>query len=154
LYPEHGIYDGAGSLAAIALHLSREHGVAITSGELNMGPEEGDEARKRYQHAIDQIFSCTNSPAYQQLDDDTKLCSIQEVAVIVNRLRDNRIAYELGELVVRGGSGLQAAGWPHTQAIWPGLITLAEARGMKLRDISQELGLRAIRSVMDKSELQ
>lgn len=131
-------FEGPGSLNAIARHLARRHGLDVGPQRLNEGP--GAAVRE-------QIFRCANSPVYQPAESgDDSLCEVQQVAVLVNRLRDRRIAYLLHDLGQRATSYFFMSGVLHYEVNLPGLLAIGAERGLPVRNVSSELGLRAIQA--------
>lgn len=129
-------FEGPGSIEAIARHLSKVHGLSVTGSLLNQGPPD---------EVTEQIFRCINSAVYQPVEDEGALCDVQKVAVIVNRLRDRRLAYLLRDLGQKAISYFLMAGPLHYEVNKRGLLVTANERNMLLCNLSPELGLQTLK---------
>lgn len=99
------------------------------------------------EEVIDQIFRCTNSPVFHAGNETTEdLCRVQKVAVLVNRLRDRRIAYLLDDLAQRNVCYFWMSGPLHYETLLNGLQHIAAEYGLVSRNMQARLGLVAIRS--------
>jgi len=137
-------FTGPGCLNAIGLHLTKAHGLYNDQGRSLPGYELAEGPKKE---VVDQIFRCTNSPVFHAGDiASTDLCAVQQVAVLVNRLRDRRIAYLLADLSRRAVSYFWMSGPLHYEALVPGLRSIAAERGLASRNLQAELGLFAIQA--------
>lgn len=131
-------FEGPGCINGIARHISTVHDSSVTPHELVEGPSK---------EIVDQTFRCTNSPVYHEVNQTTDgLCDVQKVAVLVNRLRDRRIAYILNDLGRRSVSYFWMSGPLHYEMAMPGLSAMAENHALIKRDFSAQLGLKAIKA--------
>ncbi len=144
---------GPGSLNSIGTHLTNAHGLrndagyTITGGDLAEGSNHRIVESPR-KEVLDQIFRCTNTPVFHSGDTTYEdLCEVQKVAVLVNRLRDRRIAYLLADLGRKAVSYFWMSGPPHYEALVPGLYRMStEQAALARHDLQAKLGLHAVRA--------
>lgn len=144
LYPK-SVAQDRGGLNSIASHLSLVHKHPTTGSILSEEPNDA---------TIEQIFQCINSPVFHSPQFETNdLCAIQKVSVFVNRLRDRRAAYLRTHLARLGISYFAMSSHIHHEVLLPSTQKMAAERRANIRELSHELGLRAIRPSFQMTDL-
>jgi len=122
LYPA----DLGASVEGIGAHLRLAHGVAVSASELFERPDK---------KVVDQLFRCTNSPVFSTAFTKTEqLCDLQKVAVLVNRLRERRMASLMAKLAMQGVSYLHMSGLLHIEVSRRALERITQERKLNHRE--------------------